>query len=107
MPEMRFGRTLGCTEAGDGLTSVDGMGGGGGLDALPRTTRGRTTMGFGAGLAAAFVTGAFLSSRATGLAAGRTEERATDEERLERAVWAISPRAHHCLRFAVNGERCQ
>ena len=105
MPETRFGRTLGWIEAGDGLISVDGTGGGGGFDALPRTARSgtATATGFGAGFAATFVTPAFFV--ATGLAAGRMEERATDEERVERAVWAISPRAYHCLRFGVNGER--
>src|SRR5687768_6607809 len=106
MPEGRIG----------GAMSVEGFIAGGGLEAVDFVGgRARSsTLGF----LASFVTGGagFAVTRAVallgpvfftafGLSPGREVERAIEEERVERAGWAISPRAYHCPRFGVNGER--
>ena len=93
--------------------SVEGFGAGGGFDAVVLTAR-SSTVGFvatlgatlSAGLAAARVALAGLVFfTALAFKPGRDDERAREEERVERAVWAISPRAYHCPRSGVNGER--
>ena len=103
----------------DGDTSVDGFIAGGAFDAVvfaPGTARSSTagfltifSATFGAGFAATraviLLGVAFFTVAGTGLAPVRDVERATEEERVERAVWAISPRAYHCPRSGVNGGR--
>ena len=107
MPE---GRIAGGGVEGD--TSVDGFIAGGGLPA-PLIVR-SSTVGLVATFGAPFVGAGFAATgagtllglvffTAFGLSPGREVERAIEEERVERAGWAISPRAYHCPRSGVNG----
>ena len=111
---MPDGRIAGGGVEGD--TSVDGFIAGGGLPA-PLIARSSTVGGvatFGAPFDATFTEEGFAATRAVtllglvfftalGLEPGREVERAMEEERVERAGWAISPRAYHCPRSGVNG----
>lgn len=114
---MPDGRMAGGGVEGD--TSVDGFIAGGGLPA-PLIARSSTLGGvaiFGAPFDATFTDEGLAATRAVTLLGlvfftssglglvepGREVERAMEEERVERAGWAISPRAYHCPRSGVNG----
>src|SRR5687768_16183898 len=97
-----------------GAMSVEGFGAGGGFDAAPLTARSSTAgvaATFGATLGAGFAATRAVTLlglvffTAPGFTLGRDVERAREEERVERAGWAISPRAYHCPRSGVNGDR--